>query len=485
MNILEAIKDRELGFRSFLSPSSGLRTWRPWLSALAVIYGVPLERRSARALVRKCTGRDPRKLPPDGFNEALLLCGRRSGKSKIAAVVGAFETLFGGHEQRLSPGEQGLVVIVSPSKRQSQVIFRYLRSIFDAPILRGEIAAETATSFTLANGLRVEPITGDYRVVRAFTVVAAICDELAFMGVDEGTKVKSDTELIRALRPALLTTGGKLIGLTTPYMPRGFCHRAWKQHFGNDRGRMLVWRAPSTTMNPTIRQADVDAALAEDLAAAKSEFLAEWREDIAAYLPREVIEPLVVRGRQELLPRRDITYAAFADLSGGRSDDAALAIGHRDRQGGKVILDLLRRWQPPFNPAAVVTEMAGLIREYGIARVHADAYGASFVSEGFQREGVRLIPAKPKNELYVNAIAPLCSGNVELLDHPALVDQLCSLERRTRSGGRDAIDHPAGAKDDLANALCGVLSVVSSPKRIAGALGGSAARSLAIRLGNF
>ena len=46
---------------------------------------------------------------------------------------------------------------------------------------------------------------------------------------------------------------------------------------------------------------------------------------------------------------------------------------------------------------------------------------------------------------------------VELLDHPGLIAQLSSLERRTTRFGKDSIDHPSGAHDDVANAAAGVL----------------------------
>jgi hypothetical protein len=49
------------------------------------------------------------------------------------------------------------------------------------------------------------------------------------------------------------------------------------------------------------------------------------------------------------------------------------------------------------------------------------------------------------------------SGRARLLDDQRLISQLCSLERRTARGGRDSIDHPPGAHDDVANAACGVL----------------------------
>jgi hypothetical protein len=45
-----------------------------------------------------------------------------------------------------------------------------------------------------------------------------------------------------------------------------------------------------------------------------------------------------------------------------------------------------------------------------------------------------------------------------------LLLQLTCLERKTRSGGKDVIDHPNGMKDDLANAVAGVCVLVSREK---------------------
>ena len=54
-------------------------------------------------------------------------------------------------------------------------------------------------------------------------------------------------------------------------------------------------------------------------------------------------------------------------------------------------------------------------------------------------------------------MALLNSGNVEQLDDKRLLSQLLSLERRTSWGGRDSIDHPPNAHDDLANCAVGAL----------------------------
>ena len=51
----------------------------------------------------------------------------------------------------------------------------------------------------------------------------------------------------------------------------------------------------------------------------------------------------------------------------------------------------------------------------------------------------------------------LNSGACALLDNNKLVAQLVGLERKTRTGTRDTIDHAPGAHDDLCNAAAGAL----------------------------
>jgi hypothetical protein len=66
-----------------------------------------------------------------------------------------------------------------------------------------------------------------------------------------------------------------------------------------------------------------------------------------------------------------------------------------------------------------------------------------------------------KNEIYLEVLPLFTSGAIELLDIPQLRTQLLLLERRPRSGGRDTVDHPRGAHDDLCNAACGALRLAS------------------------
>jgi hypothetical protein len=453
LTIIDAIKEPKL-FRPFLEDQHPLSTWRNWMTVYRCIHGLKVPRKQ-RDLVKQCTGRDADTLPSEGMDSVLLLTGRRAGKSRSAAILGAYEAILAGRQKRLAKGEIGVVAILSPSRGQSRVVKTYLQKLFTTtPLLANEVEADTKYGFRLKDGTHIEIQTGDFRTVRSSTLLCAIVDEVAFFGLDAESKIKSDTELIRALKPGLATTGGKLICISSPYARKGWCWETHQKNFGNPNGKTFCWQAPSLLMNSaTLSQDIVDAAMEEDLQAAKTEYLAEFRDDVAAFISRDVVEKLVVKGRTELSAQVGQTYHAFVDVSGGRNDSSALAI----------VLDVLLEYGPTkLSPHEVIFRMSREIKRFGggITTVIGDNYAADFVSRGFEAEGLYYQKAeKPKSALYTELLPILCSGQVELLDYDRLVNQLCSLERRTRSGGRDIIDHPPGPKhhDDLANALAGVV----------------------------
>ena len=61
----------------------------------------------------------------------------------------------------------------------------------------------------------------------------------------------------------MATTGGLLVGISSPYARRGLLWQKYRQHYGKD-GDVLVWAAPSLAMNPTLPADIVEEALAED-----------------------------------------------------------------------------------------------------------------------------------------------------------------------------------------------------------------------------
>ena len=272
-----------------------------------------------------------------------------------------------------------------------------------------------------------------------------------------------DTEIVNALRPAMATVPEPLLlGISSPYARRGVLWESYRQHYGQDDDPVLVWNAPTTAMNPTITEAFVAAELEKDEAAARAEYLAEFRVDIESYLSREVIDACVIPGRHELPPVPGLGYRAFCDPAGGSGTDSfSLAVAHVETRDGRrvAVLDAIREARPPFSPEAVVHEFAAGLRSYGIHEVVGDAYAGSWPAEAFRKVGITyMAAAKPKSAIYGDALPSLNAHGVELLDHPRLIAQLCGLERRTSRGGRDSIDHGPHGHDDLVNAVCGVLA---------------------------
>jgi hypothetical protein len=210
-------------------------------------------------------------------------------------------------------------------------------------------------------------------------------------------------------------------------------------------------------MNPSLDARVVDDALAADPAVARSEWLAEFRQDLESLLDLDAVQRCVVPGRGELPPDPRLRYVAFTDPSGGKSDSFTLAIAHTER--GVAVVDVLRERRPPFNPSDVVQEYVALCCAYGIHSVTSDRYAGAWASEAWQRAGLRYEPSLlSKSDLYGALVGVVNSGRCELPDSSKLVSQLVALERRTSRGtGRDSIDHPPGAHDDLANAVAGAV----------------------------
>lgn len=439
--------------------------------ALRAVYGLPIRAKASKTLLKQCTGRNASRLPKRGFDVSLFLTGRRSGKSRCSSALSAQAAVLAGLEKRLAKGEKGLVPIICPTKQQGRIIKNYLRAIFEAPMLHACIEDEQRDGFSLTNNVRIEILPGDFRHVRGYTILTAVIDEAAFLGLEDDSRVRSDTELVRALLPALATCRGRLIAISSPYAKKGWTWQTYKKNFGNDKGRVLVWQAPSRTMNPTLPQRVVDEAMAEDRASAMSEYMAIFRDDVGIFIPREVVEALVVPGRFELTPRERTKYRAFVDVSGGRSDGSALAIGHKEDR--KAVIDFVRLWRSPHNPHEVISDMSRELNRFGIRKVTGDQYAAEFVAGAFNQHNLKYVKAeKPKTQLYSELLPMLCSSEIELLDNEELTKQISSLERRTRSGGRDVIDHPPRQHDDLANAVAGCAVECHSHRTIRVGAGG-------------
>lgn len=429
-------------------------TWDAWRVFISAMFALPMTD-AELATYRHHTGRTAAPVQP--FQEAALICGRRGGKSRVLALLGVYLAVFVDYSNRLAPGELGVVSIVAADRIQSRGIFRYIMGMLrEVAMLAPLIESETQESVTLSNGIIITVATNSYRLVRGTSLCAALCDEVAFWRSDESANPDFDT--LAALRPGLANLGGLLLLASSPYAQRGALYQAFRDHYGRDDAPVLVWRGTSREMNPSLPQSVVDAAMLADPANAASEYLAEFRTDIAAWIERRHLDAVTFPGRYELPHLHGLRYQAFCDPSGGVSDSMTLAIAHKE--GDTAILDCIRARRAPFNPDDVVAEFADVLTGYGLRAVTGDRYGGSWPATAFSNAGVQYLPSeRDKSTIYKETLPLIMRGAVELLDHTVLMAELCSLERRVGRGGRDSVDHPAhgGAHDDVANAAAGAL----------------------------
>jgi hypothetical protein len=457
MTILDAIHDPLLFKPLFKS----LDTWRAWLVVLRAVFALEMNDEE-RTIFNHLTGRET---PPEKpIEECWLVVGRRGGKSFIVALIAVFLATFRDYRSCLGPGERGVLMIIATDRKQARVIHRYITALLNAvPMLAAMIDKQDSESIDLNNQVSIEITTASFRTIRGYTVVAALCDEIAFWRSDDSANPAE--EILGALRPAMSTIpGALLLCLGTPYKRSGPLYDTYRKHYGQESS-VLVVQADTRTMNPTVPQSVIDEAMERDPAAASAEYLAQFRSDVGSFLDADLIERGIERGRVERAPLRGVEYTAFTDPSGGQHDAFTISIGHKERD--RLVLDVCRGVRPPFDPSAVVKEFCHLLKSYHCYEVRGDKYAGMWVVEQFQRNSVHYRHSeRSKSELYLECLPLFAQGVVDLLDVKPLTMELMQLERRTARSGKDSVDHPPQGHDDYANACCGCLALLASAESL-------------------
>jgi hypothetical protein len=306
MNILQAMSDPKL-----FAPHFRGATWQPWKAFLAALFGLPMDD-AALALYRSHTGRQT--APVAAFVEACLVIGRRGGKSRILALIAVFLGCFRDYRPHLAPGEVATIAVVAADRKQARTIMRFITGMLDSnPMLAQMRVDETAETVTLTNRIVIEIHTASFRVTRGYTFAAVLADETAFWRSDDSAN--PDVEIFRALRPGLANIpGAMLLNASSAYAKRGILYTTQQRHHGRDDARVLVWKATTLEMNPSLDPAIVAEAYEDDPASARAEYGSEFRDDIADFVTREVVDACTIPHRHELPPLAAAKYFAFVDL---------------------------------------------------------------------------------------------------------------------------------------------------------------------------
>ena len=156
----------------------------------------------------------------------LLLCCRQSGKSTTTAALALATALR-------EPGS--LVLLLSPSLRQSSELFRKVLDHYRALQAPLRTTAESALRPELANGSRLVSLPGTEGTVRGYSGVRLLV-------IDEAARVAD--ELYYAVRPMLSVSGGALVVLSTPFGKRGWFHQEYTQGESWERFKITASECP-------------------------------------------------------------------------------------------------------------------------------------------------------------------------------------------------------------------------------------------------
>ncbi len=197
----------------------------------AVKKRIELERSDACLMARRAG------LVPDGWQadllrsnarQLLLLCSRQSGKSTVSSILALHEAVY---------KPDSLILLLSPSLRQSQELFRKLKDAYNAlesPFMP-RTAQESALTLEFDNGSRIVALPGKESTIRGFSGVSLLV-------IDEASRVPD--ELYQSVRPMLAVSGGRIILLSTPFGKRGFFFHEWTDGQGWQKVKITADQCP-------------------------------------------------------------------------------------------------------------------------------------------------------------------------------------------------------------------------------------------------
>ena len=157
--------------------------------------------------------------------QIVLNCCRQAGKSTTTAILGLHTAIY-------EPGS--LILLVSPSQRQSRELFQklttFLRGVEPNP------EEDNRLSCGLSNGSRIVSLPGDPKTVRGYSAPRLVIEDEAGYVSDE---------LYAAIRPMRATNPrSRLILMSTPNGRRGHYFETWTGGEGWERIKIVGKECP-------------------------------------------------------------------------------------------------------------------------------------------------------------------------------------------------------------------------------------------------
>lgn len=351
-------------------------------------------------------------------------CGRRSGKSLMAAIWAAYDASLRDLSEYLRPGEVRYVVLVAASLPQARSLFRTLKGLFQTPLLAPLVISETADELQLSTNVIIKVVPCSSRTARGLAISTVIFEELAHFIDSVG--YQSGEAVYGALAPSVVQFGseGRIICLGTPRGQRG---EFWKQYQSADRREdAYALNLPTWEMAPSITEASLQAQREQDPVMWEQEYRASFLAGGDEFLP---LWQLI---RQTGIPDHEHGRRLLALDPAFDQDSFGLAIACRPKDSSYIYLEhssVLKK--PGFNEALDI--VSALAHMEDVDDVLTDQMSHRAVLEGLISRGIgaRLVPwtgrsshGLSKHHRYGRVKALLAQEVLRLVDDPALRGEL-------------------------------------------------------------
>lgn len=419
---------------------------------------------------------NPESLKDIIINKINLICGRRSGKTLLSAIIAIYCAISTNWKPFLKKTPFATVLIMSHSREFSDEVLEVIRTLIESSEVLSRLINKDKKNTTSAMNLKVPWVVGkevhysrvqikvaaaSSKTTRGVAACAILCDEIAFWNLDENMK-ETDAKIMKAVRPAMKQFGqhAMLIKLSSPGIKQGVLYGEYKQaQDGTLPKSYAVFKAPTWMMNSIIPEEELKEEFDLDADGFDTEYRSNFADSLSNFITPEYIDMSVIKGVTFLPPEGSgIKYSAAIDAAFKADHFTFSVVGV---VGSRVRQFVSKGWkgskQKPVSSFEVAEYIRTICKQYNIDYVAADQFAFAPLKEIFATYGVTLqeytFTPVFKKKIYFNLKKLVHSQQIDLLDNEIQIREMKELIVEQGGNGTIKIGHPAGGSDDYADSV--------------------------------
>lgn len=384
-------------------------------------------------------------MPPSGKPPKIMtiLSGIRGAKSAICAG----KSIQASQCVDLSctkPGDEVRIPILAVDKDVAHVVLSHLiNGYLRKPALAGLLIGDPKADSVMVRHPSGMPV--EIKVTAISKYASTLVGRwLAAVIFDEAPRMAGEGDGVRNLTESLDSIAGRMLGQImlpgSPWAPMGPVYDMYTASFGKPSPDLVIAKARGSWLNPSYWTPAKIADIAQSNPRAhQTDELAEFADPEEAMFPSDLLGKCLRAG--ELEPEPGLSYCAAMDPATRANAWTFVVFGMSPE--GVIKQCVARQWTgsklDPLRPRAVIAEIAGICRSYGIDVAHTDQYSFDALNDLADQAGITLlgttIRAENRLEMFEGLRLLMQTGRVELIDDPLLRSDMQGVRKRITQNG--------------------------------------------------